>query len=437
MSERSTTHASGTAVDVNYWRSLEQLDQLENSSEFQQLVEREFPEGIAEAPTDDVSRRSFLSAIAASVALAGLTSCRKPKTNILEFNKRPEGFHPGTPQLYATTLTRGSYGIGVLVKSSDGRPTKIEGNPDHPSSKGGSDVRLQAELLQIYDPGRSRHARGPLPAGAAAGAEHGADHGGGANHGGEHGGHGAPAANPNAVHEAFYAAWDATTKQLSRGAGIHVLMEPTTSAALLGMVGKVKDAFPEVRFHAWQPIHRDSVLAGATAAFGTPVETHVDFEKARVVASFDCDFLALDGNNLRSAHDWAKTRREPKPDAALSRLYVFESCYSTTGTAADHRFRMTAQDTTKAVLQLAAELGVGEGTDLGAALAAHKTPPSPTIAALAKDLRAAGGNCAVVVGPRQPAAAHAAAHAINAALGAVGKAVTYTAMPESLRKPSV
>src|SRR5262245_26681494 len=195
MSERSTTHASGTAVDVNYWRSLEQLDQLENSSEFQQLVEREFPEGIAEAPTDDVSRRSFLSAIAASVALAGLTSCRKPKTNILPFNKRPEGFHPGTPQLYATTLSRGPYGIGVLVKSSDGRPTKIEGNPDHPSSRGGSDARLQAELLQIYDPGRSRHARAPKTAAAAhaaTGAENGTDHGGGGEHG-----HGEPAANPN------------------------------------------------------------------------------------------------------------------------------------------------------------------------------------------------------------------------------------------------
>jgi molybdopterin-containing oxidoreductase family iron-sulfur binding subunit len=430
MSERSTTHASDTAVDVNYWRS---LDQLENSDEFQQIVEREFPEGIADAPTDDVSRRSFLSAIAASVALAGLTSCRKPKTNILEFNKRPEGFHPGTPQLYATTLTRGPYGIGVLVKSSDGRPTKIEGNPEHPSSKGGSDARLQAELLQIYDPGRSRHARGPQTA-AAHGAEPGTDHGGG----GEHGGHGGAAANANEVYEAFYAAWEATTKQLSKGAGIHVLMEPTTSPALLGMMGKLKDAFAEVRFHAWQPIHRDTVLAGATAAFGTPVETHVDFSKTRVVASFDCDFLSVDGNNLRNAHEWAKTRREPKPDAQLSRLYVFESCYSTTGTAADHRFRMTAQDTTKAVLQLAAELGVGDGTDLGTALAAHKTTPSAvTIAAIAKDLRAAGGNCAVVVGPRQPAAAHAAAHAINAALGAVGKCVTYTAMPESLRKASV
>ena len=153
MSDHISSGGSDTA-GVTYWRSLEQL---ENSAEFQQLVEREFPEGVTESGddivSDDVSRRGFLTAVAASVALAGLTSCRKPVTKILPFNKRPEGFKPGTAQLYATTISRSGYGIGVLVKSSDGRPTKIEGNTDHPSSLGGSDARLQAELLQIYDPG--------------------------------------------------------------------------------------------------------------------------------------------------------------------------------------------------------------------------------------------------------------------------------------------
>ncbi len=429
MSDRTTTPGP-SAGDVTYWRS---LDQLENSPEFQQMVEREFPEGIADAP-DDVSRRSFLSAIAASVALAGLTSCRKPKTGILPFNRRPEGFHPGTPQFYATTLTRGAYGIGVLVKSSDGRPTKIEGNPDHPGSRGGSDARLQGELLQLYDPGRSRHARGPATAHAEAGAV--------GHAGGEHaaGAHGEQAhSNANATYQEFYEFWEDMAKQLrltNKGSGLHVLMEPTTSPALLGMVAKVRDVFPEAHFYAWDPIHRDEAIAGSMAAFGRPLETHVDFAKASIVASFDSDFLALDGNNLRNARDWGRTRREPKPGTPLSRLYVFESCFSTTGTAADHRFRMASQDVTKAVLQLAAELGVGDGGELATALAPH-VAPTPWATALAKDLRAAAGNCAVVVGPRQPAVAHAAAHAINAKLGAVGKSITYTAMPESLRKRAV
>ena len=413
-----------------YWRSLEQL---ENSAEFQQLVEREFPDGITDSSddivADDVSRRGFLSAVAASVALAGLTSCRKPVTKILPFNKRPEGFKPGTPRFYATTLSRSGYGIGVLVKSSDGRPTKIEGNPGHPSSLGGSDARLQAELLQIYDPARSRHTK--FPGMSAHDAHSSTDHGHvGADHG---------TADKGAGYTEFANLVDGPLKQLAiqgGGSGLHVLMEPTSSPTLLGMVDKVKAQFPQASFYSWDPIHSDEGRAGAMAAFGSAVETHFDFSKATVVVSFDSDFLALDGNNLRNAKNWADRRRAPKPGDTISRLYVFESCYSSTGTVADHRFALKSQDVTAALLQLAAELGVGNGNDLGAALAPHKKDAERT-RVIANDLRDAGGDCAVVVGPRQPAAAHAVAHAINQALGCVGKTTSYTALPASMRDGNV
>ncbi|MEQ1631961.1 MAG: TAT-variant-translocated molybdopterin oxidoreductase, partial [Planctomycetota bacterium] len=379
MSDRISSGSSDTA-GVIYWRSLEQL---ENSAEFQQLVEREFPEGITDSSddlvADDVSRRGFLSAVAASVALAGLTSCRKPVTKILPFNRRPEGFRPGTPQFYATTLSRSGYGIGVLVKSSDGRPTKIEGNPDHPSSLGGSDARLQAELLQIYDPNRSRHAKYPgMPAHDAHAAD---DHGHG---GGDHG-----AVDPNAGLATFWTVWETASKTLggaNGGSGVHVLMEPTSSPSLLAMVDKVKAVFPQASFLTWDPIHDDEAKAGAMAAYGSAVTTHFDFGKATVVVSFDSDFVALDGNNLRNAKQWADRRRAPKQGDAISRLYMFESCYSSTGTVADHRFAMKSQDVTAALMELAAELGVGSGNDLGAALASHKKDSERT-RAIAKDLR--------------------------------------------------
>ena len=183
---------------TTYWRS---LGELENTPEFQDALQREFPEGITEAP-DAVSRRGFLSAVAASVALAGLTSCRKPVTKILPFNKSPEGYKAGLPSFYATTLTRNGFGIGVVVKSSDGRPTKIEGNAAHPSSLGGSDLQLQAELLQLYDPNRSRH-----PCSAAMRAEAAKKHAaGGDGHAhdahGDHG-HGPSKADDDAVWSAF------------------------------------------------------------------------------------------------------------------------------------------------------------------------------------------------------------------------------------------
>ncbi|GDY01794.1 molybdopterin oxidoreductase [Planctomycetota bacterium] len=419
---------------VTYWRSLEQL---ENSPEFQQIVAREFPEDITEAP-DAVSRRGFLSAVAATVALAGMTSCRKPVTNILPFNKRPEGYKPGIPQVYATTLTRGGVGIGVLVKSSDGRPIKIEGNPDHPSSLGGSDARLQAELLQIYDPGRSNMAIGPSKGEAHAEAHGAAEHGAA-----EHAAH-----DPNETFTAFYEFWETTAKELlaKKGAGLHMLLPKSSSPSLLAMIGKARDAFPEASFYMWDALHHDEELAGAKAAFGKAVETHVDYSKSSVVVSFDNDFLALDGNNLRNARDWAKTRRAPKPGADISRLYVYESCFSTTGTMADHRFRMTPSSVAAQAMALAAQLGVGATSDLNKTLAPYKSDDK-NIAAIATDLLANLGKCAVVAGPRMPAAVHAIVHAINARLENLGKTVTFTthpmgaqaigALPESLKAGSV
>lgn len=398
---------------ITYWRS---FDQLEERPEHQELIAREFAEGADQAP-DPVSRRDFLSVVAASAALAGMTSCRKPKTEILPFNTRPAGYTPGIPHNYATTFSHGGYGIGVLVKSNDGRPTKIEGNPDHPSSLGGSDARQQAELLLLYDPDRSNHAIGPDTGEEKA--EESKGHGGGA------------APQPNAVYESFYAFWEDRAKALrlsDKGSGLHFLMPQTTSPSLQAMIGKVKDAFAKASFHRWEPIHNDEALAGAKAAFGKPVAQHVNFEEAHVIASFDCDFLQLDGNNLRSARQWAKGRKAPKPDADLSRLYMFESCFSTTGTAADERFRMRSRDVAKEVLHLAAALDVATGAPRPDVMPAHITE-------LAKDLQAAQGKCAVLVGPRMPAAVHAVGHAINQKLKS--GAVSYTALPASLDQSAV
>jgi molybdopterin-containing oxidoreductase family iron-sulfur binding subunit len=402
---------------ATYWRS---LGELENTPEFQEIVAREFPEGITEAP-DEVSRRGFLGVVAASVALAGLTSCRKPETKILPFNKRPDGFQPGIPQFYATTVSRDGFGIGVLVKSSDGRPTKIEGNPDHPSSLGGSDLRLQAELLQLYDPGRSHKAFGPNSHEHPAGD-----------------GHGAEAHVEADVWLEFNEVWQTISKDLAtkQGEGLHVLMPPSSSPSLQAMVAKMKNGgFPKARFHTWSAVHADQELAGAQKAFGRALATHYDFAKADVVLSLDSDFLANDGNNLKNARAWASTRREPTPGRKLSRLYVVESTFSTTGTAADHRFRTRASDIPAAAFALAKALGVGNGTDLANALGAFAADGfvkngKNWLEAVAKDLQASRGKCIVIAGPRQPAAVHAVVHAINQALGNVGQTIGYTAQAD-------
>ena len=406
-------------TEPTYWRS---LGQLENSPEFQATLAREFPEGITEAP-DDVSRRGFLGAVAASVALAGLTSCRKPVTKILPFNKRPGGYTPGVPHFYATTLLRGGRGIGVLVKSNDGRPTKIEGNPAHPSSLGGSDLQLQAELIQLYDVGRSRKARGPMSHAHDAHDDH---------------GHGHAHAEPDIWAELDKWTQGDEYKALvnAQGEGLHVLLAPTSSPSLQATIARMKSgSFPKAKFHFWNALHQDNELDGAQLAFGKPLAPQHDFSKADVVLSLDSDFLGVDGNNLRSARQWAEGRRAPAKGKKLSRLYVAESMYSTTGTAADHRFRVKAGDVAAVAAAMAKELGVGG--ELAAAVAgadagAFEKNGQKWLPIVAKDLKAQNGRALVVCGPRQPAAVHALVHAINGALGAVGQTVSYTATPAGL-----
>ncbi len=430
-----TSTMSDPTTTTTYWRS---LGDLENSPEFQATLQREFPEGITEAP-DDVSRRGFLGAVAASVALAGMTSCRKPVTKILPFNKRHEGVKPGLPQFYATTLTRNGYGIGALVKSSDGRPTKIEGNPDHPSSLGASDLQLQAELIQLYDPGRSRAARGPKKADAPADDGH-----------GHATGHGEPTHSHHAQSQETWKQFDEWFQNtalpdlvVKKGEGLHVLMPPTTSPSVLAAVAAMKNGnFTKARFHSWHALHADNEVAGAKLAFGKAVATHHDFAKADVVVALDSDFLANDGNHLRSARQWADGRRAPVPGKKLSRLYVVESTYTTTGTAADHRFRTKAGDVASVAFALAKALGVGASSDLERALAAHSPAAfekngKKWLEVIARDLQQARGRCLVVAGPRQPAAVHAIVHAINQALGAVGQTVRYAALPEGLGQSCV
>ena len=136
-----------------YWRSLEELA---GSSEFQEMMHREFPKGASEW-LDAVSRRGFLKLMGASLAMAGMTACTKqPLEPIVPYVRQPEEVIPGRPLFFATAFTLGGYASPILVESHLYRPTKIEGNEQHPASLGGTDVFAQASILGMYDPDRSQ-----------------------------------------------------------------------------------------------------------------------------------------------------------------------------------------------------------------------------------------------------------------------------------------
>jgi len=391
------------------WRSLE--DRASDPA-FRELVAREFP-----AYADEMlapSRRDFLRLMGASVALAGMTACRRwPTETIVPFAHLPEGYVPGATLQYATSFDLSGSAAGLLVASYDGRPIKVEGNPQHPQSLGATDPYAQAAVLQLYDPDRSTEIV-------------------------ERPASGAPASR---TADAF-AAWASphfAALRAKGGSGFRVLAEPGSSRTLAGLKARFAAVFPKAAWVEWDPLTRDAAREGASMAFGRPLRAHLDLGRADVIAAFDADLLFDHETALANARAWAKRRRAA--DGTMNRLYAVEATYSLTGGSADHRVAVAAGLVPVALLRLAARLLDGgaalpAGTDAirdAIVLAASHAFDDPRLALMAKDLLAAKGRGAIVVGPRQPAAAHALAHVLNAALLNVGGPVWYSEDPEPAR----
>ena len=369
-----------------YWRSLEELA---GDAEFQEQVKREFPRGASEW-LEGFSRRGFLQLMGASLALAGLTSCTKqPLEPIVPYVRQPEELVPGRPLFFATAMEMGGYARPLLVESHMGRPTKVEGNPDHPASLGGSDIFAQASVLELYDPDRS------------------------------------PAVTYLGEIRSFPAFLGAMQSQLSaqrqsQGAGLRFLTRTVVSPTLADQLQTVLQVFPQAKWHQYEAVNRDNARAGAMMAFGEPVETQYRLAEAEVVLSLDADFLySTYPGAVRYARDWA-SRRRPEGNRPVSRLYVAETTYTATGGKADHRLPLRQMELEQFARAVAKELGVNVSGGASSGLASTWLP------ALVKDLQEHRGNCVVIPGETQPAVIHALAHAMNAALGNAGKTVFYT-----------
>ena len=366
-----------------YWRSLEELA---GSEEFQEMLHREFPKGASEW-LDDFSRRGFLKTMGASLALAGLTGCTKmPNTEIVPYVRQPEIVVPGRPMFYATAFTLGGYASPILVESHMFRPTKVEGNPQHPASLGGTDVYAQASILDLYDPDRAQ----------------------------------------DITYLGDVRSWNAFTvaargalgvEKKIAGAGVRILTQTVSSPTLAAQIRDYLQTNPEARWHVYEPVNRDNVIEGAKLAFGEVVETRYDLSKADVIVSLDADFLYAGFPGFaRYARDFAARRN---PDANMNRLYVVESTPSSTGMKADHRLPVRAREIENFTRALAGSLGLnasGDGT----------SEPKIFLPALARDLLAHKGASVVIAGDQQPPAVHALVQAINQALGNVGQTVFYT-----------
>jgi molybdopterin-containing oxidoreductase family iron-sulfur binding subunit len=382
----------------SYWRS---LGELEGSPEFTESLPAEFPEGAAELPAG-VGRRQFLTIMGASMALAGLTGCRRPEEKIVPYARRPEEVIPGTPLYFATAMPFQGTAVGLVVESHEGRPTKVEGNPMHPDSLGATSAFVQASVLDLYDPDRSL-------APSERGTERSWDD---------------AAAFLRGVGEKLRA---------KRGKGLAILTDEQRSPTLARVLAELSAAMPEAKVVRYEPFSREAVRRGTRLAFGKTYETVLDVAKARVIVALDSDFLANEGSPVKQARGFAEGRQPEATKAAMSRLYVIESTHSITGGNADERLRLQSRKIGGFVAELARELATAHKLDLGTELVAALPPGDLDargqrwIKAVAKDLAANKGRGLVVAGNDQPAEVHAVVHLMNLALTNTGNTVRHVA----------
>jgi molybdopterin-containing oxidoreductase family iron-sulfur binding subunit len=388
-----------------YWRS---LDDLADTPEFRTFVENEFP-GLAEHMRTPVGRRHFLKVMGAAAAMAGLAGCRWPVEKIVPYAHRPEGRDPGNPVQYATCLHRGGAARGLLATSVDGRPIKLDGNPLHPASLGGSSALDQAAILDLYDPDRSKNPvlfsnRGEI------------------------------AKTWDDV-EAFFTKHFGALRA-ARGQGLYVLSQATASPSVARMFPNFQMMFPRFKWYEYEPLCNDNERQGALWAFGLPLRTHYSLDLAKVVVCLDADLLGAHPQSVCLARSYARGRTADHGD--MSRVYSVESSYTLTGAAADRRLALPSANIKAFTLALAAELFVKRRLPLPPGLDSlltyiethtkHAFDPE-FIKSMADDLAANRTHGLVAAGAGQPPEVHTLCHIMNAALGNVLKTVTYTEEP--------
>jgi molybdopterin-containing oxidoreductase family iron-sulfur binding subunit len=371
-----------------YWRSMEELA---DTPEFGELVAREFPSQASEW-IDPVSRRNFLKVMGASMALAGLAGCTKqPDEPIMAYVKAPEDLILGRPVYFASAFPFTTGAVPVLIKSDAYRPIKVDGNPEHPYVQGGSDPITQATLLDMYDPDRSQHITY----------------------------RGEPRTWP-----AFLAEYRAmlADKKASGGQGLYFLTTTVTSPTLAAQWQQAQKTYPQAKLVQYDPANRDRHYTAAKQAFGEYVDAQYRLDQADVIVSLDADFLG--GAQFPGFHKLARdyaNKRKLAGTQQMNRLYVVESTVTTTGFKAEHRVAVKPSEVAAFAASLAGAVGAG-GTQ-GGNWPQHATTYLQGVAA---DLKASAGKCVVIPGEYAAPEVHAAAFAINQALGNVGKTVVYT-----------
>ena len=401
-------HPPEPSTGKHYWRG---LGELNNTPEFRQWLEREFPAGAAELNGDEWSRRDFLKLMGASMALAGigLTSCRKPEMHLVPFTKNVEWTIPGKFLYYATAMPRRTGAIPLIATTVDGRPIKLEGNPLHPASAGATDIFVQASILDLYDPSRSRRF--------------------------VHKGKGSK-------REEFESYIGELRKMLlaQHGEGLAFLVQETHSPTRERLRTELEKVFPGMRWSVYEPLLSQEQSFAAQSAFGAGARLIPKFDRADVILALDSDFLDCGQGDLESVRAFTSRRRVNSAADSMNRLYVVENRFTLTGAVADHRLRCPASQIAAFTHALAKKiLAATNDPALGAVVGnlqgagGEGTFDEQWLSQAANDLFAKPGASLVLAGPNQPVVVQLLVYAINAALKNLGQTLLVRQVPHNPR----
>lgn len=400
--EQLASTASGSSQ--RFWRS---LDELQQTPEFEEFLHREFPVAASEYP-QGFSRRRWMQLMGASLAMGGVAGCRYSEEAIAPFVIRPEGRIPGEAYLRATNYSWAGRIHHLLVSCVDGRPLKIEGNPDHPQTRGGTDPFVQASILDLYDPDRQASVMRLEDN-----------------------------KRVESDWDAFQGYVKSTTELMKQSAGgVAILMPPTESPSLARMIGKLRERVPGTQVCLYDPLDQGIQQQAAAVATGKSVKPRIHLDQADVVLCVEADLLGHHSGFVTHAHGFA-SRRDPST-GQMNRLYVVESGFSSTGMASDSRLALQPSQMVAFLAALESRLDAmlgGESHEHG-----DESIPYDKLSAAERlerfldvvvhDLVDARGKSLVAVGSGLGVDAVVAGHRINSKLDNFGKTLTFV---ESLK----
>ena len=394
--KRVFQHPPAPTSGRRYWRS---TDELADTPEFREWLEREFPSSAAQLNGDEWSRRSFLKLMGASVALAGfgVSSCRRPELHLVPFTKTVEWTIPGKFLYYSTAMPRRNGAIPLLVTTVDGRPIKLDGNPLHPASNGASDVFVQAAINELYNPLRAKRIA-------------------------ENGKTTTPAAFEKYLGD--------LRAKIGDGAGLAFLVEETHSPTRERIRGELEKMFPRMRWCVYDPLRSEAQNFATQISFGDNLRLVPRIERADVILALDSDFLDCGEGDIASSRAFSFRRRVSSAKDSMNRLYVVENRYTLTGAMADHRLRLPASQIPLVAHAIATRVATAtKDSGLGSILATLQVPAGAAqfdeqwLNEAANDLVSKSGAGLVLAGPQQPVVVQLLAYGINSALKNVGSTV--------------